>query len=96
MTETTDSTRLYLIIWGWLAGLMLLGVLVSERPILPLAKAGIVALVVVLSTVKAVLVAMYYMHLKMDRRALLFIIGAPFVLVTLVLGLLFSSTLVRL
>jgi cytochrome c oxidase subunit 4 len=87
---------LYLVIWGWLAGLMLVGVLVSERPILPLAKAGLVALVLALSTVKAALVAMYYMHLKMDRRLLLLVVFTPFVLIALALGVVFSSTLIRL
>ena len=89
------ATRLYLAIWGWLAGLMLLGVLLSELPILPLARGGLVALVLALSTVKALLVALYYMHLKGEARLLLFIALAPFGLLLLVVGLLASSALVR-
>ena len=41
-----SSTRLYLAIWGWLAGLMLLGVFLSEWPLLRLPRATIVAVVV--------------------------------------------------
>jgi caa(3)-type oxidase subunit IV len=90
------STTLYLAIWGWLAGLMLLGVVVSELPILPLARGQIVGLVVVFSTVKATLVALYYMHLKGDRRLLALVALAPFVLIALALGVVLSSALVRL
>ena len=89
------ATRRYLIIWGWLAGLMLLGVLVSEVPLLPISRAALVAFVVLLSAVKAALVALYYMHLKGDARLLALIAAAPLALLLLVLGLVASSTLVR-
>ena len=91
-----SSTKLYLAIWGWLAGLMLLGVLLSELPILPVAKTWIVLLVVALSTVKASLVALYYMHLKMDQRLLALVFLSPFLLIVLALSVVFSSHLVRL
>ena len=77
------STRLYLAIWGWLAGLMLLGVVLSELAIIPLAASTIVLIVVIISTIKAVLVALYYMHLKMDRRLLALVALAPFALIVL-------------
>ena len=96
VSETHSSTKLYLAIWGWLAGLMLLGVLVSELPILPVAKAWIVLTVVILSTIKASLVALYYMHLKMDQRLLAFVALAPFLLIALALSVVFSSHFVRL
>ena len=89
------ATRLYLMIWAWLAGLMLLGVFLSETPLLPISRAALVGVVVSLSTIKAALVALYYMHLKGDARLLALIILAPFGLLLLVLGLIFSSTLVR-
>ena len=91
-----SSTRLYLAIWGWLAGLMLLGVFLSEWPLLRLPRATVVAIVVALSSVKAALVALFYMHLKGDRRLLAFILLAPFGLIALALGVVFSSLLVRL
>ena len=62
--SSVSSVRLYLIIWCWLAGLMLLGVVLSELSILPIPVTGVVWIVVGLSTVKALLVAAYYMHLK--------------------------------
>ena len=93
MTDSASSVRTYLAIWGWLAGLMLLGVLLAK---LPLAKTTIVLLVLALSCVKAFLVALYYMHLKFDRRLLALVVLAPFLLVILALGVVFSSCLVRL
>jgi caa(3)-type oxidase subunit IV len=96
VANTHSPTKLYLAIWGWLAGLMLLGVLLSELPILPLSKAALVLIVVGLSTVKAALVALYYMHLKTDRRLLALVAASPFLLILLALGVIFSSSLVRL
>ena len=90
------SARLYLAIWAWLAGLMLLGVVLSELHILPLPASTIIWIVVGLSTVKALLVALYYMHHKTDRRLIAFVAVAPLLLLALVVGLLFSSRLVRL
>ncbi len=87
------TAKMYLKIWGWLAGLMLLGVLLSE---LPISKATVVLLVLGLSSVKAFLVVLYYMHLKFDRRLLALVLLAPVVLVLLAVGLLYSSTFVRL
>ena len=89
------SAKLYVAIWGWLAGLMLLGVVLCELPILPAPRALIIALVVGLSTVKAALVALYYMHLKMDQRLLALIAAFPIALLVLVGGLLASSLLVH-
>ena len=93
MTQAHGSARLYLGVWGWLAGLMLLSVVLSE---LPIPKAMVVLLVLMLSTVKALLVALYYMHLKMDRRLLTVIALCPFVLVGLAMLVVCSSQLVRL
>ena len=88
----------YIVIGIWLAGLMLLGVLLSEMAggVLPLPRAGVAALVLGLSTIKALLVALYYMHLKTDRPVLILVILAPFVIISLALGVVFSSALVRL
>ena len=91
-----SSTKVYLAIWGWLAALMLLGVFLSERNILPFPRWGIILTVVILSTIKASLVGMYYMHLKMERRLLAFIALGPLLLIALAVCLLFSSKLVHL
>ena len=90
---TASPTRTYLAIWGWLAGLMLLGVLLSE---ILASKMMVVLIVLALSSVKALLVALYYMHLKMDRRLLALVALVPLVLIALVVGLVFSSNLVHL
>ena len=94
--EHSASTKTYLAIWGWLAVLMLVGVALSERHILPFPRWGIILTIVALSTIKAALVALYYMHLKLDRRVLTFIALTPLVLISLAVFLLYSSTLVHL
>ena len=97
MRDSPESTvRTYLAIWVWLAGLMILGVVLSEMQGLHIAKHAVVKIVVGLSTIKATLVALYYMHLKMDRRLLTWILLAPFTIIVLALGVIFSSHLVRL
>ena len=98
MEGSVISSRTYLLIGMWLAGLMLLGVVLSELSggWLPLPRWGVVTLVLVLSTIKAVLVALYYMHLRSDRWVLTLVLLAPFVLIVLALGVVFSSALVRL
>jgi len=94
MTDiTSSSTRTYLAIWGWLAGLMLLGVVLAE---LPISKLWIVLMVLALSSVKALLVALYYMHLKMDRWVLWLVAVAPLALIALALGVVFSSFFIQL
>ena len=56
----------------------------------------IVLIVLALSSIKAMLVALYYMHLKFDRRLLAMVVLAPILLVTLALTVVFSSRFVRL
>ncbi len=93
MTDTHVSPAKYLWIWGWLAGLMLLGVALSTFPI---SKRALVLVILGLSTVKATLVALYYMHLKFDRRILSLVAVFPLVLIGLATLLVLSSRLVRL
>ena len=97
MTSRTVQSN-YLLIGIWLAGLMLLGVLLSELSghALPLPRWGVVTLILGLSTIKATLVALYYMHLESDRRLLVLVALAPFLLIILALGVVFSSALIRL
>ena len=95
---TASSVRTYLLVGIWLAGLMLLGVLISEISggFLPLPRWGVAVLILSLSTIKAALVALYYMHLKFDRRVLPLVLLAPFLLIALALTVVFSSHLVQL
>ena len=89
--------RTYLIVGMWLAGLMLLWVVLSEVSggILPISHRTAAIIILSLSTIKALLVAMYYMHLKQDRPLLIGIALAPFVLLTLALSVVFSSFLIH-
>ena len=87
-----SPTKLYLTIWAWLAGLMLIGVFLSE---LRISKLAIVLIVLGLSSIKATLVALYYMHLNTDRRLLALVVLFPFVLILLAVGVIVSSTLVQ-
>lgn len=87
------SSKLYLVIGAWLAGLMLLSVVLTEMHV---AGKVIVQIVVGLSTIKAFLVALYYMHLKSDRRILLVIAIFPFILIALAFGVVASSLFIRL
>ena len=87
----------YLLIGIWLAGLMLAGVFLSELSggWLPLPHAAVIVIVLALSMIKALLVACYFMHLQSDSRLFALVAVVPLVLLVLVLGLLFSSKLVR-
>ena len=87
-----SSTKRYVVIWGWLAGLMLLGVALSE---LPIPKVQIVLIVLGLSTIKAVLVGMYYMHLKIDARLLRLVAIGPLGLILLSLSVVFASRFIH-
>ncbi|OGX39199.1 MAG: hypothetical protein A3C53_04425 [Omnitrophica WOR_2 bacterium RIFCSPHIGHO2_02_FULL_68_15] len=68
------SQAKYVWIWVWLAGLMLLGVLLST---LPIPHRTVVGIVLGLSAVKALLVASYYMHLKFDPTFLTWVAVIP-------------------
>ena len=98
MTDAHAHQPRYLLIGIWLAGLMLLGVLLSELGggLLPIPRWGVALLILGLSTIKATLVALYYMHLQSDRRLLALVAVAPFLLILLALGVIFSSRFVRL
>ena len=83
----------YVGIWVWLAALMLLSVLASH---LPASAVLIIGIVLLLSLVKAMLVALYYMHLKFERRLLLMVIIPPLILAAiLVIALLPDSARAR-
>ena len=87
------APKTYLWIWLWLAVLLGAGTLISQMPI---AKAVAVSVVLLLSTIKAALVVMYYMHLKFDRRWLAWVAAFPLVIIALAVMLVLSSRLVRL
>jgi cytochrome c oxidase subunit 4 len=67
----------YMAVFYWLAGLTVLEVAVT---FLPLTKFSMAAILVVLAFTKAALVAMYFMHLKFERRTLMLIAVTPVIL----------------
>jgi len=96
MTQTPTTSRTYLEIWAWLAALMLVSVVLSETTLLPMSKAVLVWTVLGLSTIKALLVALYYMHLKLDARLLKFVAVFPLVIIGLAVFVVYSSRFVKL
>jgi cytochrome c oxidase subunit 4 len=77
MTTTTHDEPNYMGVFWWLLALTLLELGVIYVPI---HRMGILALLVALAIAKAVLVALYFMHLKFERRTLALIALSPFVL----------------
>ena len=64
---TTERARPnYVAVWVWLVVLMIAGVLASY---LPFAKSAVICLVFVVAATKALLVALYYMHLRFESGA---------------------------
>ena len=77
MTTTTHDEPNYMGVFWWLLVLTVLELGVIYTPVHRLA---ILALLVVLAISKAALVALYFMHLKFERRTLGLIALSPFVL----------------
>jgi cytochrome c oxidase subunit 4 len=67
----------YVGVWWWLLGLTLLEIVVLY---LPMAKGYQILLLVFLAITKALLVAMYFMHLKFERIILIATVLYPFAL----------------
>ena len=81
----------YVAIWYWLVGLALVSVLSSA---LPLPHELVLVLIFTAAFVKAVLVALYYMHLRFEQLLIYVLVFAPLVsFVILVLVLLADITL---
>jgi cytochrome c oxidase subunit 4 len=76
MADTHVSPN-YWMIWLYLFVLTVIELGVIH---LPLVKVAIVALLIFLACYKALLVAMYFMHLKFERRTLGIIALTPFIL----------------
>jgi len=67
----------YVLVWYWLLGLALASVLVSA---LPLSHMFTIVLVFTAAMVKALLVALYYMHLRFERWLIYALALMPLVL----------------
>ena len=77
MSETAHHETNYMAVFWWLLVLTILEVAVVYTPI---AKMVIAVLLVTMAVTKAALVAMYFMHLKFERRTLALVALSPFVL----------------
>jgi cytochrome c oxidase subunit 4 len=64
----------YVAIWYWLVGLALVSVLVSG---LPLPHELVLVVIFAAAFVKAVLVALYYMHLRFEQLLIYFLVLVP-------------------
>jgi cytochrome c oxidase subunit IV len=77
MSEATHTEPNYMAVFWWLLVLTILEVAVVYMPI---AKMAIAIMLIVMAITKATMVALYFMHLKFERRTLGFIALSPFVL----------------
>ena len=77
MTTTTHTETNYMGVFWWLLVLTIAEIAVIYMPIVRLA---VVILLVSMAIPKAALVALYFMHLKFERRTLGLIALSPFVL----------------
>ncbi|MFQ5882902.1 MAG: cytochrome C oxidase subunit IV family protein [Candidatus Methylomirabilales bacterium] len=78
----------YLAVWLWLVGLVIASVAISS---LPLPKAATVSLIFVVAGVKAVLVALNFMHLKFERLLIYSLAIVPLVLFFILTAVLFPD-----
>ena len=86
---TTERARPnYVAVWVWLVVLMIAGVLASY---LPFAKSAVIFLVFVVAATKALLVALYYMHLRFESGLIYAMVIVPVVLVIALTFLLFPD-----
>jgi len=82
----------YVLVWYWLLGLALASVLLSA---LPLSHTVMVVLVFAAATVKALLVALYYMHLRFEHWLLCLLALVPLGLFGILLLVLFPEIAYR-
>jgi len=85
MMATHPTARTYLAIYGWLLGLTFLevGVVVAGWP-----QGAIVTILIATALAKALLIALYFMHLKFDHPGVWLLPGIP-----VALGLVFVLAL---
>jgi cytochrome c oxidase subunit 4 len=77
MSEATHEEPNYMAVFWWLLVLTILEIAVIYVPIVRIA---VIVLLVSMAISKATLVALYFMHLKFEKRTLALIALCPFVL----------------
>ena len=79
--EVGSTYKKYFLIWAWLVGLLMAGTYISY---LPLSKRGVVGLILLIALTKAILVSLFYMHLKFEKIVPLWVVAiSPFFLIGL-------------
>jgi cytochrome c oxidase subunit 4 len=79
-------------VFYWLAALTVIEVAVT---FLPLTKLALGAILVVLAFTKAALVALYFMHLKFERRTLLLVAVTPVILCVFLMFMLIPDRVLK-
>ena len=77
MSEAAHHETNYMAVFWWLLALTVIEVAVIY---LPIAKMTIAVMLVTMAVTKAALVAIYFMHLKFEKRTLALVALSPFVL----------------
>ena len=74
----------YLLIWVWLIALLAIGAFISSLPASMISKTQAVLLILFVSLIKAVLVCLFYMHMKSERLVPIWVVALfPFFLLGL-------------
>src|SRR5262245_21361515 len=82
----------YMAIFYWLAALTAVELAVTFLPLTKLAQG---AILVVLAFTKAALVALYFMHLKFERRTMLLVAATPVILCVFLMFMLVPDRVIR-
>ena len=82
----------YIAVFVWLAALTAVEVAVVYMPLTKLAMA---AILVVLAFTKASLVALYFMHLKFERRTMLIVAVTPVILCVFLMFMLIPDRVIK-
>jgi cytochrome c oxidase subunit IV len=82
----------YIAVFVWLAALTAIEVAVVY---LPLTKLAMAAILVALAFTKAALVALYFMHLKFERRTLMLVAVTPVILCVFLMFMLIPDRVLR-
>jgi len=82
----------YIAVFVWLAALTAVEVAVVY---LPLTKLAMAAILVALAFTKAALVALYFMHLKFERRTMLIVAVTPVILCVFLMFMLIPDRVIK-
>jgi cytochrome c oxidase subunit IV len=92
MMQRAHAEPNYIAVFVWLAALTAVEVGVVYLPLTKLAQA---AILVVLAFTKAALVALYFMHLKFERRTMLFVAVTPVILCVFLMFMLIPERVIK-